>query len=353
MAPKSGFFTTNGTGDASTGYSLSDWQRMLKMLYLSDPTTEALVQGYGATGDCNCTITGANQVTVSGGGGIVNGYWYDEPSSTNFAVASVSLSTRKDLVVLRLDTTAQTIRLAYKSGSEGGAVPGVTQAGSTWEIALWEVWMAVGGTITLTDKRKYLKDALANVVSADNTSLQLVSNIMSIKNGGVSTAKLADDSVTAAKIAAGAVGASEIADGSVGNAELADGAVTTAKIGDGAVTGAKIAGGILNIAARVGGDANDWTVPGNNQYTPGSQRAYVDVFGMTFSSSPQSIVTRNFPASFTKKAMVVPIMMDASLVGLRVMMRAISSTQYTVVAYSSDGSFLNTTVTCLAYIVGE
>ena len=259
MAPKSGFFTTNGTGDAGTGYSLTDWQRMLKMLYLSDATVEAVIQGY--VSDCNCTITGANQATVAGGGAVVNGYWYDEPSSTAFTVASVSLATRKDLIVLKLDTTAQTIRLAYKSGTEGGAVPGVTQSGSTWEVAIWEVWMAVGGTITLTDRRHYLKDAIANIISADNVTLQLASNVMSIKNGGVSTAKLADDSVTSAKIAADAVGSSEIAAGAVGNAELADNAVTTTKIGDGAVTGAKIAGGILNIATRVGGDANDWTVP--------------------------------------------------------------------------------------------
>lgn len=352
MAPKSGFFTTNGTGDAGSGYSLTDWQRLLKMLYLSDPTAEAVIQGY--VGDCNCSISGANQVTVVGGGAVVNGYWYEESANTAFTVASVASATRKDLIVLKLDTTAQTIRLSYKSGTEGGAVPTPTQAGATWEIALWEVWMAVGGTITLTDRRKYLKDALANVITADNTTLQLASNVMSIKNGGVTTAKLADDSVTAAKIAAGAVGASEIADGAVGNPELADNAVTTAKIGDGAVTSAKLAGGILNVGTRVGGDANDWTVPGSNQYTPVSQRAYVDVFQLTFSSfGVSNTVTRSFPASFTKKAIVVPVVLSNTLYGVIPCVLAITANNFQVLATTPNGAAITGTITVMCFIIGE
>lgn len=352
MAPKSGFFTTNNTGDApTTGYTLSDWQRMLRMLYVTDATTESVIRGY--LNQNNCTVTGANQVTVQSGGAVINGYWYDEPGTNAFTVASVATATRKDLIVLKLDTTAQTIRLAYKSGTEGGSVPTVTQSGSVWEVAIWEAWMAVGGTITLVDRRHYLKEALSNIISADGTTILNSSNVFSVKDGGVTTAKLADDSVTAAKIAAGAVGSSEIADGSVGNAELADSSVTTAKIGDGAVTAAKISGGVLNVGTRTGGDANDWTVPGNTTYTPGAQRAYVDVFNITFSSTGTAIVTRNFPASFTKKAVIFPVMFDGSYSGLRVMVRAVTSTDYTVIAMSSDGTNLTATIKCMAFIIGE
>jgi len=354
MAPKSGFFTTNGTGDAGTGYSLTDWQRVLKMLYNSDSTVEALVQGYGSTGDCTCTITGANQVTVSGGGGIVNGYWYEEPSSTAFTVASVSLATRKDLIVLKLDTTAQTIRLAYKSGTEGGAVPGVTQSGSTWEVAIWEVWMAVGGTITLTDRRHYLKDALANIISADGSTLQLVSNIMSIKDNGVTSAKIAANAVTSAKIATDAVGAAQIAAGAVGNAELADLAVTTAKLADGAVTTAKLAGGILNVGTRTGGDANDWTVPGSSTYTPASQRAYVDVFQLTFSSfGVSNTVTRTFPTPFTKKAIVIPMLLSNTLYGVIPSVLAITSNNFQALATTPTGAAVTGTITVMCLIIGE
>lgn len=352
MAPKSGFFTTNNVGDAGTGYSLTDWQRLLKMLYLSDATLESVIQGY--VGDCNCTITGANQVTIAGGGAVLNGYWYDEPSSTAFTVASVALATRKDLIVLKLDTTAQTIRLAYKSGSEGGAVPGVTQVGSTWEVAIWEVWMAVGGTITLTDRRKYLKDALANIITADNATLQMVANVLSIKNGGVTAAKLATDSVTSSAIAADAVGSSEIAAGAVGNAELADGAVTTSKLGDGSVTAAKIGGGILNIGTRVGGDANDWTVPGSTQYTPVTQRAYADVFQLTFSSfGVSNTATRSFPASFTKKAIVIPSLLSSSLYGVILSVIAITSTNFQILATTPTGAAITGTITVMCLIIGE
>lgn len=352
MSPKSGFFTTNGVGDAGTGYSLSDWQRLLKMLYLSDATIEAIIQGY--VGDCNCTVTGANQVTVVGGGAVVNGYWYEESANTAFTVASVVSATRKDLIVLKLDTTAQTIRLAYKSGSEGGAVPTVTQAGATWEIAVWEVWMAVGGTITLTDRRKYLKDALANVITADNSTLQLTSNVMSVKDSGVTTAKIAANAVTSAKIAADAVGATQIAAGAVGNAELADLAVTTAKIADGAVTGAKLSGGILNIATRVGGDANDWTVPGSTPYTPASQRAYLDVFQLTFSSfGVSNTVTRTFPASFTKKAAVIPVVLSNTLYGVIPCILTITANNFQVLAITPTGASITGTITVMCFIIGE
>lgn len=97
--------------------------------------------------------------------------------------------------------------------------------------------------------------------SADDTTLELSSNTLSIKATGVgttqlasaavTTAKLADDAVTGAKIdaltiatgniAASAVTSAKIADGAVGTAKLADTAVTTVKIADSQITTAKIA----------------------------------------------------------------------------------------------------------------
>jgi len=59
-------------------------------------------------------------------------------------------------------------------------------------------------------------------------------------NTGTDTANLKDGSVTSAKLAADAVGPRELADGAVFTNHLQDLAVTTAKLADGAVTDAKV-----------------------------------------------------------------------------------------------------------------
>lgn len=84
-----------------------------------------------------------------------------------------------------------------------------------------------------------------------------------IATGAVSNSKLATDSVTASKIFAGAVGTSELASDAVTAEKIANGAVVTAAIASDSITRGKIAGGYSNgaIAATVGGnDCNDYDV---------------------------------------------------------------------------------------------
>ena len=82
-------------------------------------------------------------------------------------------------------------------------------------------------------------------LNADESTLTMAETsnafTFSVKDGGIATAKIADGAVTTAKIADGAVTTAKIADGAVTTAKIADGAVTTAKISDGAVTREKIA----------------------------------------------------------------------------------------------------------------
>ncbi|MEW6027012.1 MAG: hypothetical protein AB1599_06950 [Planctomycetota bacterium] len=65
-----------------------------------------------------------------------------------------------------------------------------------------------------------------------------------IIDGSITAAKLASNSVTGAKIAANAVGSSEIAAGAVSTSELATNAVSTEKIANQAVTAEKLAPGV-------------------------------------------------------------------------------------------------------------
>ena len=81
-------------------------------------------------------------------------------------------------------------------------------------------------------------------IFADETSLTMPESsndfTLSIKDGGVSTAKIADGAVTSEKIAPEAIGATRLATDAVQTVKIQDGAVTTAKISDANVTTAKI-----------------------------------------------------------------------------------------------------------------
>jgi len=95
-----------------------------------------------------------------------------------------------------------------------------------------------GNTTSYVDKvaAGYTK-ILAGEVDAD------FDTIYDAWNTGTDTANLKDGSVTSAKLAADAVGPRELADGAVFTNHLQDGAITTPKLLDNAVTTAKIADG--------------------------------------------------------------------------------------------------------------
>ena len=104
--------------------------------------------------------------------------------------------------------------------------------------------------------------------AADESTITLSSNTLTIKDSGVATAKLASLAVTTAKIAAGAVtnaklGAdavtgAKIADNAINSEHYTDGSIDTVHIADAQVTGAKMAaltvatGNIANLAVTSG-----------------------------------------------------------------------------------------------------
>ena len=77
-------------------------------------------------------------------------------------------------------------------------------------------------------------------INVDTTTVEIVGNVVRLKDLGVSTAKLADSAVTTVKIADGNVTNVKIADGAVNANKLASDAVTTIKVLDKAITFAKI-----------------------------------------------------------------------------------------------------------------
>lgn len=77
-------------------------------------------------------------------------------------------------------------------------------------------------------------------VNVDGSTLEIASDVVQVKDGGIVAAKLGTGAVTAAKITDGSVTSSKVADGGIGATQLAANAVTTSKITDGSVTPVKL-----------------------------------------------------------------------------------------------------------------
>lgn len=104
---------------------------------------------------------------------------------------------------------------------------------------------AINNNATTIINSSKLPQAGSTATSDVTASGPIDQMVLIIKDGSITTAKLADGAVTSVKIADGAVTTSKIADGNVTTAKLADGAVTTNKIADGNVTTAKLADGAV------------------------------------------------------------------------------------------------------------
>lgn len=115
-------------------------------------------------------------------------------------------------------------------------------------IYFWNgtVWLSVAGDIQEVVAGSGLTGGGASGsvtldVNTDNSTLEVSSDVVRIKDLGVTTAKIADSAVTTGKINDAAVTTDKINDSAVTTGKINDLAVTTGKINDSAVTTAKIA----------------------------------------------------------------------------------------------------------------
>lgn len=78
-------------------------------------------------------------------------------------------------------------------------------------------------------------------VGVDDSTIEIDSDILRVKDLGITSAKLAATAVTAGKIAASAVTTTEILDATIAQADLSSNSVTSAKIVNGTIVGADFA----------------------------------------------------------------------------------------------------------------
>lgn len=199
---------------------------------------------------------------------VANGKWYKDRvrvvATSNVDIAGGGLANGQtidgetletgDRVLLTGQTTASQngIYVVPSSGAASRAsdmAAGVACAGfrfpvtegTTYHDTEWYVASDKGADIVGTDALTISQDTTGGSYTADESTLTLTGSEFSVKDGGISAAKIASNAVTTAKIADSNVTTAKIADANVTAAKLASDAVTTAKILDANVTTAKIA----------------------------------------------------------------------------------------------------------------
>jgi hypothetical protein len=163
MTQASRFWDGTVLGDATTAPydAANEMARVLQSV--SGGGGIATNQGGVFRGELNeLAVTGAaTPVSINSGRGISAGAWYENDAATTIAIPTPAVSTRVDVIVMRKDWAAQTIRLVRVAGTEGAGVPAITQLyGTTWDTPLANASITTGGVITLTDRREFLGSTL-------------------------------------------------------------------------------------------------------------------------------------------------------------------------------------------------
>lgn len=242
MAEISRFWTTNGTGDGTSGgYTAANFAEYMGNVAVTSAASEGVL--FGVLNNLAVTTTGVTrQISANSGAAIVDAKYYKSDAAELFTLDSTA-SNRADRLVLRVSYAAQTVRLALVKGTDGSATPpALTQsAGTTWEISIATIAVNSANVLTITDTRTYCKSPIA--YGWFNTALTLNSTLTVSSNATV-TGNLAVNgtaSFSNALSGTGIVGATNLASNSVTTVKILDANVTADKIVSSGVTNAKIA----------------------------------------------------------------------------------------------------------------
>lgn len=162
MAESSRFWDgiTGGDG-AEAPYDSSEMAEILAALGAAEPiTTHKSGVFRDVDNELGATV-GANKVTIGTGKALVSGRYYKNTTDLDVTIPDAT-SGRRDRIVLKRDTSAQTVRIVRIAGVDNGSgtAPTIpTGDASTWYMPLWIVNKAAGvaAAVTLiTDERSYI-----------------------------------------------------------------------------------------------------------------------------------------------------------------------------------------------------
>lgn len=155
MTQSSYFWYGNTIGDAvNAPYTVNIIHEIIRKIFNSRPATEGVIKGYG--NELEVTNPSGLNISINTGAALVYDRLYENDAAISSAVVAPGAGSNYYTYVLRLDMTAQTIRLV-RVGPDVGTYPSPTQDATpgTWEIELAQVRVTSSSVVTLTDRRAY------------------------------------------------------------------------------------------------------------------------------------------------------------------------------------------------------
>lgn len=255
MTQSSLFWDTLGTGDGpSGGYTEATWQDIWRKLLAGGADTVVnVMRDIGSELIVSGTVS---PLAVASGAALVYGTLYFNSASEPLAVTTPGATTGGH-VILRVDWTAQTVRLIVVQNTSGvSAIPALVQVpGTTYEVRLATYQITSGGAITLTDARTMAH--FSTMVNADMLDTSIAGQGLSGGNGTALNVNVDGQTIGI----------------TTDTLHVLDAGIDTAQIAPGAVDPTVVGFGMPVMTERQGGDGTQWSAPGANNYTTG----FVDI----------------------------------------------------------------------------
>lgn len=335
MAQDSMLWNTTGTGDGpSGGYTQQNWLDFMR--YIFTPDSEATAYVFPRKGNKLAVTPGSSLINLDTGAAMGYGFFYKNTASVAVPITTPLLGTTGLIVVLRASWAAQTVRVDVVRNSDGVAgLPAATQTpGTTYEAVLATGTITTGGVVTLTDTRGFIAmateviGAMFNANAADASTLEVASNVMRVKDAGITAAKLA--AAVAGNGLSGGAGSPLAVNVDAVTIEInAD----TLRVKDDGIDDLKVGNRVMQAYRRQGGSASNWRTAGTSNHTPTMVRAQFGVIDTgTFGNQ-----TVTFPVAFSD----VPIVYASALPGSNPFYAnagSITATTANIASYDPDGN---------------
>lgn len=153
------------TGDATEApYESEEIAWNWRSMFQTYPDEQSVLAGY--EGELEVTNPSAQTIRVATGAALAYGRYYENDAAVDLAGATPGAGDDNYYtVVLRVDWTAQTIRITLLSNLAGSDYPDPVQLdGDTWDLVLAFVLINDAGTVTIEDSRWYTKTPLSRVI---------------------------------------------------------------------------------------------------------------------------------------------------------------------------------------------